>query len=336
MGESACGLERVRLGAFDLMGRHLGLPHVMTGQPTAAGTGKFWVGIVLVLLSSAFVIACGGGLSDVAVQQKVDSSVATAIAAMPSVPTPAPTSTVVPTATPVTPPTPQPPATPQPTATPRAVPTPQPTSTPQPTALLDSVYKQSYEGVFLIATPENTGTAFLFESDLLLTNQHVVTGNKTVKLWGTQGDLIMGTVIASDVPRDLALIRINPGSVSSKPITLASTINNSSIAEPLIALGYSNTVANGGDIGPAGANVGVLTRVVLIDDEGVQGFEMDAPVDPGDSGGPVLNLKGEVIGINRAVVVETITGQRVVGTFLAIAIDEVHDSLPDMRAGISR
>ena len=80
----------------------------------------------------------------------------------------------------------------------------------------------------------------------------------------------------------------------------------------------------------------MLTRVVLIDDEGVQGFEMDAPVDPGDSGGPVLNLKGEVIGINRAVVVETVTGQRVVGTFLAIAIDEVHDSLPDMRAGISR
>ena len=82
--------------------------------------------------------------------------------------------------------------------------------------------------------------------------------------------------------------------------------------------------------------MGVLTRVVTVDAELGEGIEMDAPVDPGDSGGPVLDRNGMVIGISRAVVVATSSGQRVVGTFLAIAIDEVHRALPDLRAGISR
>lgn len=309
---------------------------------------------------AAFVLTACGGLSEEDVQVRVDSGVATAIAAIPGAPTPQPTSTPAPTATPVSSPTPQPSATPQPTATPasaptpqptatpaavatpqptatpRAASTPQPTATPQPSARLDAVYEQSQDAVFLVVTSGKTGTAFLFEPGLLLTNQHVIAGNTTVALWGAEGGSISGTVIASDAPRDLALIRINPGAVSFKPLTLASTVDNSSIAEPLLALGYSNTVANGGDIGPAGANVGVLTRVVEIDDALGQGFEMDAPVDPGDSGGPVINRDGEVVGINRAVVVSTPSGQRVVGTFLAIAVDEVHDALPDLRAGISR
>lgn len=198
------------------------------------------------------------------------------------------------------------------------------------------MYEQSNEAVFLVVTPGNNGTAFLFEPGLLLTNQHVITGRSTVALWGATGGSISGTVIASDAPRDLALIRINPGASSANPLLLAETIDNSSIADPVLAIGYSNTEANGGDIGPPGANVGVLTRVVTVSLTLGEGFEMDAPLDPGDSGGPVLDRNGEVIGVSRAVVVQTPAGQRVVGTFLAIAIDEVHRALPDLRAGISR
>ena len=82
--------------------------------------------------------------------------------------------------------------------------------------------------------------------------------------------------------------------------------------------------------------MGVRQRVDPVDAGVGGGSEMDAPVDPGDSGGPVLDRNGMVIGISRAVVVATSSGQRVVGTFLAIAIDEVHRALPDLRAGISR
>jgi S1-C subfamily serine protease len=239
-------------------------------------------------------------------------------------PTPQPTSTPAPTATP------------QPASTPQPTPSPQPTATSQPSTLLDQVYRQSTDAVFLVVVGGKTGTAFLFEPGLLLTNQHVISGNTSVALWGAEGGSTLAVVVASDSKRDLALLRINPGATTARPLTLAPTIDNGSIAEPLLAIGYSNTLADGNDIGPAGANVGVLTRVVEISQDLGLGFEMDAPVDPGDSGGPVLNRSGEVVGISRAVVVQTTTGQRVVGTFLAIAIDEVYEALPALRAGISR
>ena len=46
---------------------------------------------------------------------------------------------------------------------------------------------------------------------MLLTSEHVISGNTTVELWDDVGNKFTGTVIASDAPRDLALIRINPG-----------------------------------------------------------------------------------------------------------------------------
>ncbi len=336
------------------------------------GSNVKQVGIGMAMFAALSLAACGGGLSEDEVQVRVDAGVATAIAAIPDAATPQPTSTPAPTATPGSAPTPQPVATPAPTATPAPAPTPrptstpapnatpqplatprptatpqptattrppstpQPTATPQPTSLLGDVYAQSRDAVFLVVTPGNIGTAFLFEPGLLLTNEHVVTGSSTVALWGATGGSISGTVVASDAPRDLALVRINPGATLADPLSLAETIDDSSIADPLLAIGYSNTEANGGDIGPPGANVGVLTRVVTVSLALGEGFEMDAPVDPGDSGGPVMDRSGEVIGVSRAVVVQTPAGQRVVGTFLAIAIDEVHRALPDLRAGISR
>jgi S1-C subfamily serine protease len=189
--------------------------------------------------------------------------------------------------------------------------------------------------VFLAVTPGKTGTAFLFEPGLLLTSEHVISGNTTVELWDDVGNKFTGTVIASDAPRDLALIRINPGATEAPPLPLAETIGHNEIAQPLLAIGYSNTDAIG-TIGAAGANVGVLTRVYILDSGLGEGLEMDVPIDPGDSGGPVLNRDGEVVGVSRAVVVSTASEQRVVGTFLAISIVEVHRALPDLRAGISR
>lgn len=327
-----------------------------------AGGYLHGVGVSTAVFVALILAACGGGLSEEDVQLQVDSGVATALAVIPGAPTPQPTSTPAPTATPASAPTPQPAPTPLPTSTPAPVPTPQPTATPAPiatpqptatpqplqptttpqpaatpqsTSLLDEVYQQSHGAVFMVVTPGKTGTAFLFEPGLLLANEHVINGTVTVELWDDIGNKIPGTVIASDGPRDLALIRINPGATEAPPLQLGVNIDHNSIAQPLLAIGYSNTDASG-IIGAAGANVGVLTRVYTLDSSLGEGFEMDAPIDPGDSGGPVLNRDGDVVGISRAVVVSTAGGQRVIGTFLAISIGEVHRALPDLRAGISR
>ena len=62
---------------------------------------------------------------------------------------------------------------------------------------------------------------------------------------------------------------------------------------------------------------------------------IDAPVDPGGTGGPVLNAHGEVAMV-RAVQEYTPSGRRVVGTFYAVHVDEIRDALPDLKRGISR
>ena len=63
---------------------------------------------------------------------------------------------------------------------------------------------------------------------------------------------------------------------------------------------------------------------------------MDTPVDPGDSGGPVLNLEGQVVGMVRAVAIETSVGRRIVGTFFAVHIEEIRSALPVLKQGQSR
>ena len=74
------------------------------------------------------------------------------------------------------------------------------------------------------------------------------------------------------------------------------------IASDLLALGYSGSgVKPDGEVGSPKANAGVLSQITNFGphDYG-RNLEMDAPIDPGDSGGPVLNAAGEVVGMVRA------------------------------------
>ena len=110
------------------------------------------------------------------------------------------------------------------------------------------------------------------------------------------------------------------------------------IASSLMAMGYSGGLGprDDGSIGPATANIGVLSSIILLAVTSYANLVIDAPVDPGDSGGPILNADGEVVGMVRAVQERTFSGQRVVGTFLAIHIDEIRDALPNLKRGTSR
>jgi putative serine protease PepD len=148
-------------------------------------------------------------------------------------------------------------------------------------------------------------------------------------------------VLAKDSLRDIALLQFNieetrlPAKAGPLPL---GQVSNANIAQTVIALGYSGTGVNGnGTAGPVTANVGVLSQVT---DFGNRSYGlnlvMDAPVDPGDSGGPVLNHRGEVVGMARAVLERTAQGQRVVGTFYAVHIDEIVRALPALKVGESR
>jgi S1-C subfamily serine protease len=295
----------------------------------------FWaVGVIVI---SAGTAGCGAtGPSEADVQQIVDTRVATAIAEVPTV-TPAP---IIATATPVTfpnTPTPAPTATPQPTPAPIRFPS---TATPQPpTTDFSDLFTKNVNSVFRIETSSGMGTGWLIEPGLILTNHHVVEGYTIVSVRQNEGSLFTTRVLAVDEPRDIALLSIGVNQTFLNPMAkplptgLAYT---SDIASSMMAMGYSGGLIplEDGTVGPATANIGVLSGLVNFTFFDVDNLVIDAAVDPGDSGGPVLNLNGEVVGMTRAAQVSS-GGQRVVGTFYAVDWREIRDALPNLKRGIS-
>jgi Do/DeqQ family serine protease len=130
----------------------------------------------------------------------------------------------------------------------------------------------------------------------ILTNFHVIKGADeiTVKLWSKRE--YRGRVVGTDPKTDLAVIKIQPDA----ELTVA-TLGNSDqlkVGEWAIAIGnpfgLDQTVTVGVISATARSDVGIATYENFI--------QTDASINPGNSGGPLLNLRGEVVGINTAIV----------------------------------
>ena len=203
------------------------------------------------------------------------------------------------------------------------------------------MYQQTWPSVFFIETPAGHGSGWLIETGLILTNQHVVAGFSNVTVRQSRDPPFQATILAVDSQRDIALLRYDASSAQIPDwaaLLALGDISTQDIAQSLLALGYSESgVKDDGTVGGARANVGVLSQIINFGADGLGlNLVMDAPVDPGDSGGPVLNPDGLVVGMVRAVREQTAGGQRVVGTFFAVHGDEIRAALPALRMGKSR
>ncbi len=310
-----------------------------------AGPPRWFLGS---LALSLLVVACGPSAEEI--QRTMDQRIAIALTAIPTpspivFPTPLPTSTPIPTPSPIVFPTPLPTSTPIPTATPVTfppTPTPMPTATPIPTATpvliadFHAVYERSWQSVFYIETTRGSGTGWLSEPGLILTAYHVVGANSTVTIRRGVGQPFTGRVVAFDSQRDIALIsfddsiaKVSSGGIIPLPL---GNISGQDIARPLLSLGYSNSgVKADGSVGSASAVTGVLSQITNVGvGATINNLLMDVAVGPGDSGGPVLNELGFVVGMTRAISLEH------VGTSYAISVDEIRAALPDLRIGKSR
>lgn len=150
----------------------------------------------------------------------------------------------------------------------------------------------------------STGTAFVYEKDnkyaYLLTNQHVVQDMNTIKLVNTDNETIDAKVLGGDTYLDLAVLRID-----AKYAKLKATIGSSEKAkmgDTVFTVGtpLGNTYAGSvtaGIISGKDRMVSVSTSNYNSSDWVMNVIQVDASLNPGNSGGPLLNAKGEVIGI---------------------------------------
>lgn len=144
-----------------------------------------------------------------------------------------------------------------------------------------------------------SGSGFIIGSDgRILTNAHVVDGADSVTVILKDGRSFKGKVLGQDSVTDVAVVKID---ASNLPTV---SLGNSEQLQPgewAIAIGNPLGLDNTVTVGIISAT-GRASSLVGVPDKRVSFIQTDAAINPGNSGGPLLNQKGEVIGMNTAII----------------------------------
>ena len=158
-----------------------------------------------------------------------------------------------------------------------------------------SVYERISQSIVAIdgKVDENeysSGTGCIINSDgLILTSRHVIEGVKEIKIKLPDGSEYKGILIGTlKGGNDLALIKINT-SKPLKPIVLGNS-TEVKVGQKVLAIGN-----------PFGFNNTLTTGIVSRLDKERNKIQTDAAINPGSSGGPLVNSSAEVIGINQSI-----------------------------------
>lgn len=135
------------------------------------------------------------------------------------------------------------------------------------------------------------GSGFFVRPGYVATNYHVIEGAETTiaRLVGTETTYTIEKIVATDEKRDLAIIRVIGGASAELPLGNSDEIR---IGETVYTVG--NPKGLQGTV-----SKGIVSSMRDFGQNGIR-IQIDAPISPGNSGGPVLNEKGEVIGVSAS------------------------------------
>jgi putative serine protease PepD len=164
------------------------------------------------------------------------------------------------------------------------------------------------------------GSGVVLDSEgRILTNNHVVADASTVQVTLSDGRVYEADIVGTDPATDLAVVQLTDPPSDLKPATFADS-SEVVVGEPVMALGNPLGLANTATTGIVSA----LDRPVTASAEDgsdqvvTNAIQIDAAVNPGNSGGPLFNASGEVIGITSSIA--TLSGGMQSGTSGSIGL----------------
>ena len=189
------------------------------------------------------------------------------------------------------------------------------------------IYNQIKHSIVLIQTETSLGSGFVYDHEgRVVTNYHVIEDATTIQVTFLDGNITDASKVGEDPYSDLAVIEVDPDVTTLHPVV----VGNSSaltVGEPVAAIGnpfgLSDTIT-AGIVSALGRELEATGGYQIVDV-----IQVDAAINPGNSGGPLVNLKGQVVGVNTAIITATGT---FAGVGFAIPSDTVKRELPDLIA----
>lgn len=184
---------------------------------------------------------------------------------------------------------------------------------------------QSYDWFRGQVTQEGSGSGFVYDREgRIVTNYHVVEGAAQLQVTFTDGEVRDARLVGADPSNDLAVLEVTSGAGDPDPLVLGDS-DALEVGRFVVAIGHpfglDQTLTTG--------VVSGLGRVIESPDQGFIGeiIQTDAAINQGNSGGPLLDLDGRVVGVNSAIVSPTGTsagiGYAIPATTLARVVPEL-------------
>ncbi len=171
------------------------------------------------------------------------------------------------------------------------------------------------------------GSGVIIDSDegYIITNNHVIDDAEDIKVILYDKREVRGTIVATDPPSDLAVIKVDPNGLSTVALGNSDQLN---VGEWVVAIGspfglhLNHTVTAG--------IVSAIGRSSVISSNNFEDFiQHDAAINPGNSGGALFNLDGELVGINTAIATDGYSRANA-GVGFAIPINMVKRVMEDL------
>lgn len=172
--------------------------------------------------------------------------------------------------------------------------------------------------------PSGTGTGFIWdENGHIVTNHHVIKGNKTANVRLSNQKMYVADVIGSSPRHDLAVLRLRKPDATPRPLQIGQS-ENLLVGQKVFAIGN-----------PFGLDktmtTGIISALGRSLDEGTGGLDdliqTDAAINPGNSGGPLLDSAGRLIGVNVAIYSPSGASA---GIGFSIPVDTVNRVVPNL------